>query len=62
MIFDAENDIIRQKEKMESKVNSKIINLSFIVAEKIINREIDEKENSKLVDNFLKSVVSNDKK
>lgn len=48
----------REKQKAEKEIKSQIINLSMKFAEKALEKEIDEEEHKRLIDDFITKVGS----
>ncbi len=51
-------DAKREKEKAEKEIKSEIINLSMKFAEKALEKEINEEEHKRLIDDFITKVGS----
>jgi len=51
-------DIERERQKAEKEIKSEIINLSIKFAEKALEKEIDEEEHKRLIDDFITKVGS----
>lgn len=56
----AEEEIAQEKKKAMSEIKNDISTLSVDIAEKLIGREIDERDHSELIDKFIKEVGSGD--
>lgn len=56
----AEEEIAQEKKKAMSEIKNDISTLSVDIAEKIIEREIDEKDHSELIDKFIVNVGHDD--
>ena len=56
----AEEEIAQEKKKAMSEIKNDISTLSVDIAEKIIEREIDEKDHSELIDKFIINVGNDD--
>lgn len=49
----AENDIAQEKKKAMNEVKSAIAGISMDIAEKVVEKEIDEKKHRSLIDDFV---------
>ena len=56
----AEEEIAQEKKKAMSEIKNDISTLSVDIAEKLIGREIDERDHSELIDKFIKEVGNGD--
>lgn len=56
----AEEEIEQEKKKAMSEIKNDISTLSVDIAEKLIGREIDERDHSELIDKFIKEVGNGD--
>ena len=54
MMADARTDIEREKEKAIEDINSQVSELSVLIAEKMISKEIDQEDQKELVSRYLK--------
>ncbi|GAA0121287.1 MAG: F0F1 ATP synthase subunit B [Clostridium argentinense] len=52
----AKQDIEREKRKAESEIKSQVIDLSLVLAEKALEKKIDEDEHKRLIDEFISKV------
>lgn len=52
----ARADVVAEKERIKNEYNSAVKEMSFEIAEKILERELNEKDNSKIVENCLKGL------
>lgn len=56
----AEEEIAQEKKKAMSEIKNDISSLSVDIAEKIIEREIDEKDHGELIDKFIADMGNDD--
>ncbi len=56
IIVQAQEEIEKQKESQKSEIESEIISLSSQIAEKILAKEISEKDNQKMISEFLDQI------
>lgn len=56
----AEEEIAQEKKKAMSELKNDVSSLSVDIAEKIIEREIDEKDHSELIDKFIAEMGNDD--
>lgn len=49
-------DIKQQKQKMQEEQRKEIVNIAFAAAEKIIQKNLNTKDNQKIVDEFLNEI------
>ncbi len=54
----AKAEIDHDKAKARLEMRDQIVNLSSLMAEKIISQKVDSKENEKLVDQFMKEMAN----
>jgi len=52
----ADEDILASKENAKEEIRKEIIDVALLASKEILNREVNEKDNSKLVDNFIKDM------
>lgn len=52
---DAEANIEQQYQDMQNQIKEEIINTAYLLSQKITEKEIDEKKNKEIIDNFFKS-------
>ncbi|HCQ91431.1 MULTISPECIES: F0F1 ATP synthase subunit B [unclassified Clostridium] len=52
----AKQDIEREKRKAEGEIKSQVIDLSLVLAEKALEKKIDEDEHKRLIDEFISKV------
>lgn len=53
----AEGDINREVEKAKADIKNQVIELSLVVSQKALDKSLDEKEQRRLIDNFIDEVV-----
>ena len=53
---EAEEDILKAKEEAQKEIHDEIVNVALDASKEILQREINEKDNSRLVEDFLKEV------
>ncbi len=56
----AEEEIAQEKKKAMSEIKNEISTISVDIAEKLIGREIDERDHSELIDKFIEEVGNGD--
>ncbi|MBO4353635.1 MAG: F0F1 ATP synthase subunit B [Clostridia bacterium] len=56
----AEEEIAQEKKKAMSEIKNEISTISVDIAEKLIGREIDERDHDELIDKFIKEVGNGD--
>ena len=56
MKIDAQEDIEKAKQEALTDVHNEIVNVALEASKEILQREINEKDNSKLVEDFIKEV------
>ncbi len=56
----AEQDIIERRKKADEDIRKEIIDVAFLASEKILEREINKKDNEKIVDDFINSLKEDD--
>ena len=49
-------DIEKQKLEAKEDIHREIVGVALLAAQKIVEREIDEKDNTRLVEDFIKDV------
>ncbi len=52
----ANTDIEREKKRALNQMKDEISDIAFMVASKVVEKEIDNKENDKLIEDFINSV------
>lgn len=55
----AENEAVLEKQKASEEIKKEIADVSTAIAEKLIEREIDEKDHRELIDSFIENIGSN---
>ena len=53
-------DIERAKSKATKEVRDEIVDVAFNASEKILEREVNSKDNTKIVDDFIKDIENSD--
>jgi len=56
MIKKAKQDIMLEINKNKEEMKNSIVELSFSITKKILEKEIDEKKNKKIIEDFLKEL------
>ena len=54
IISNTKNEMIAQKSKFEEDSKKEIIDIALIAAQKIIEKEVDNKTNREIIENFIK--------
>ena len=49
-------DIEKQRLEAQKDIHREIVDVALLAAQKIVEREIDEKDNTRLVEDFIKDV------
>lgn len=60
IIRQAKNDAELEKKKAESEIKTQIVDVSFELSKKLIEREIKEEDHHKLIDSFIEQIGEND--
>lgn len=53
---DAENDIIRSREEALDDIHDEIVSVALSATSEVLKREINEKDNARIVDDFIKDM------
>ncbi len=56
---EAKDEALKQEEKLRQDMQKEIINVAFSAAEALIKKEINKKDNQRLVDDFIKNIDKN---
>lgn len=56
LIEKANSEITREKKRAVNEIKDQISDIAFSVAEKVIEKEVDKKDNDRLVEDFIKNV------
>ena len=57
----ARNEIIKNRLKNESMIKKQIVDVSILLSEKLLKRELSEKDNQVLINNFIDELEKGDK-
>ena len=60
MIKRADEEIAQQRKKAMNEIKEDISNISVDIAEKVIEREIDERDHKELIDKFISEIGEDD--
>lgn len=60
IIRQARNEAELEKKKAESEIKTQIVDVSFELSKKLIEREIKEEDHHKLIDSFIEQIGEND--
>lgn len=60
MIKRADEEIAQQRKKAMNEIKEDISNISVDIAEKVIEREIDERDHKELIDKFINEIGEDD--
>lgn len=52
----AQQEIARERRKAESEIKTQVVDLSLVLAEKALEKKIDEDEHNRLIDEFISKV------
>lgn len=52
----ANSEIAREKKRAVNEIKDQISDIAFSVAEKVIEKEVDKKDNDRLIEDFIKNV------
>ena len=56
MKADAEQDIIRSREEALDEIHDEIVSVALSATSEVLKREINEKDNARIVDDFIKDM------
>lgn len=52
----AEEDIVKSKEDAKEEIRKEIVNVALAASEEVLKREVNEKDNAKVVEDFIKDL------
>ena len=61
-IEEARQQIKDEQEKAKEDIHKEIVNVALTASEKLLNREINQKDNDELISNFVDDIQKKDKK
>ena len=53
MLKDAQTEIQNEKDRAMNDINDKVAELSILIAEKVLNKEINDKDQKDLVEQYI---------